>query len=181
MLWVFAFPDIADLIAMSHPDSSELAGYRQALTEDRNRLTRVDDDYYDSKIDRAAWLCQRSRFLKRIQANQRICNTFEVTVNLEGADLTKTAMVWPTMGPAWKHDATKLLIDRILIDAHPIGTARTAMRYRGESADRFSSRRRALREEILGRRVTIRWTIDVEASKLAESNERSRTVSSGQE
>ena len=81
-----------------------------------------------------------------------------------------------------RHQVTvRVTIDRILIDAHTMGTARTAMRYRGESADRFSARRRALREEILGRRVTIRWAIDVEGSKLAESNERSRTVSCGQD
>jgi site-specific DNA recombinase len=161
VLRVFSQPDIGNLIATSHPDRSELSVYRQALTEDRERLTRVDDDYYDSKIDRTAWSRQRSRLLKRIEANQRICNTFEVTVNLEGADLTKTAMVWPTMGPAWKHDAAELLIDRVTVDRHPVGMARAVKRHVGEDAETFGTRRAVFREAILRQRVTVNWAVGV--------------------
>lgn len=134
--------------------ATELQGQ---LSADRIALKRLDDDHYDGTIDRATWLRHRSRLVDRITARQHDYQRALPAQRLVTIDAATVADEWASRTPAWKHEATKLVLDAALIHAHPAGMASIVRQPGAEPEADYRARLRDYRRELLARRVELVW------------------------
>ncbi|SJN34383.1 Mobile element protein [Microbacterium esteraromaticum] len=133
-------------------------GLTATLDADRERLARLDDDYYDGLIDKAMWVRQRARIAERIEATRR-----EYTATLPehaglSIDATTVAAEWKGRTPMWKYQAASLILQAVLVHALPEGmNGATPARRRNETVEAFHERRAAYRAEVLAHRVEFVW------------------------
>lgn len=133
---------------------------RRSLVEDGERLSRVDDDHYDGLLDRAAWQRQRTRIEERIRdAEKRLAELTQsvVTGSIPKGKALRDAYAEHT--PDWQHSLLRVVIDRVRIAGHPKGVATTLTRRKTETIEKWEARRQAHLEEVLDRRVEIRWCV----------------------
>ena len=143
--------------------TAEADGEREALAEglesDREALERLDDDHYDGIIDRATWMRQRSRLVERIRTRQhdyqqRLARIPIVDVNL---DVSTVASEWEGRSATWRHEATRLVLDTVLIHAHPQGVPAVVPKRKGDTKESYRARLREHRNDLLARRVEFVW------------------------
>lgn len=130
-----------------------------ALESDQAALQSLDDDRYDGIIDKATWVRQRTRLVERIQARQRDYQSQLARMPVVGVDvnMATVASEWPDRPVAWQHEAARLVLEAVLIHAHPEGVPSIVNRRRGETTKTYQARLRAHRERLLARRVEFIW------------------------
>lgn len=130
-----------------------------ALEADQAALQSLDDDRYDGLIDKATWVRQRTRLVERIQARQRDYQSQLARMPVVGVDvnMTTVASEWPDRPVAWQHEAARLVLEAVLIHAHPEGVPSIVNRRRNETAESYQAQLRAHREQLLARRVEFIW------------------------
>lgn len=138
-------------------DLASRVGLAAKLDADRERLAQLDDDHYDGLIDKAMWVRQRARIAERIEATRR-----EYTAALPehagpSIDVTTVAAEWKGRTPAWQHQATSLILESVLVHAHPADMMTAIPKRRNETTEDFHVRRDAHRAEVLARRVEFIW------------------------
>jgi uncharacterized protein YPO0396 len=133
-------------------------GLTATLDADRERLARLDDDYYDGLIDKAMWVRQRTRIAERIDATRR---QYAATMPEQHAgpsiDMTTVAAEWEGRTPMWQYQATSLILQAVLVHAHPADMMTAVPKRRNESTEAFHVRRDAHRAAVLARRVEFVW------------------------
>ena len=134
-------------------------GLAATLEADRERLARLDDDYYDGLIDKAMWVRQRARIAERIEATRR---QYTAAMPDQDAgpsiDMTTVAAEWKGRTPMWQYQATSLILQAVLVHALPDGmNGATPARRRNETVEAFHVRRAAYRAEVLSHRVEFIW------------------------
>jgi len=137
-------------------DREELAAQ---LSADQATLDRLDDDHYDGLIDRATWARQRSRIQKRLQDRQQELREALATVPTMSFDIEarSVAAEWPHRTAVWQYEATRLILEAVLIHAHPEGKPARINQRRDETDEAYQARFRAHREELLAERVEFVW------------------------
>lgn len=138
------------------PDREKLTAH---LNADQDALDRLDDDHYDGLVDRATWARQRSRIQKRLQDKQQELRDALATVPTIAFDIEarSVASEWPHRTMVWRYEATRLVLEAVLIHAHPVGRPTKVNRLRNESDEAYEARFRAHREELLAERVEFVW------------------------
>lgn len=131
----------------------------EGLESDREALERLDDDHYDGIIDRATWMRQRTRLIERIRSRQhdyqqRLARIPVVDVSL---DVSTVASEWEGRSATWRHEATRLVLDTVLIHAHPTGVPAVVPKRRGDTKESYRARLREHRNGLLARRVEFIW------------------------
>ncbi|HZK05619.1 MAG TPA: recombinase family protein [Actinomycetaceae bacterium] len=132
---------------------------RAQLDTDRAALDRLDDDHYDGVIDRATWMRQRARLVERISTRQReyqqhLAAVPIVDVNL---DLATVAAEWEGRTATWKHEATRLVLQSVLIHEHPDGVPTIVAKLKTDTPDTYQARMREHRQGLLAQRVELIW------------------------
>jgi site-specific DNA recombinase len=140
-------------------DSGEREKLAVALETDQAALQHLDDDRYDGIIDKATWVRQRNRLVERIQARQRdyqnqLARTPVIDVDV---NMATVATEWPDRSVAWQHEAARLILEAVLIHAHPEGVPSIVNRRRGETSETYQARLREHRQRLLARRVEFIW------------------------
>lgn len=140
----------------NQPDRGEL---RSLLDFDRAALEQLDDDHYDAIIDRGTWIRQRSRLLERISARQREYQESLAHVPAVGLNLVleTVANQWPDRTVTWKHEATRMVLQSVLIHSHPEGVPTIVSKRKTDTSDTYRARLRAHRQELLAQRVELVW------------------------
>ncbi|MDO4259020.1 MAG: recombinase family protein [Actinomycetaceae bacterium] len=139
-------------------DAGVRVGLAARLDADRERLAKLDDDYYDGLIDKAMWVRQRARIAERIEATRR-----EYTAALPeqqagpSIDMTTVAAEWEGRTPMWQYQATSLILQAVLVHAHPDDMMTAVPKRRNETTEVFHARRDAHRADVLARRVEFIW------------------------
>ncbi|MDR0592481.1 MAG: recombinase family protein [Bifidobacteriaceae bacterium] len=135
-----------------------LDALRRSLDADREALDRLDDDHYDGLIDKRAWARQRARVSERMAARQREWAAIQPPSVLgAGIDVATVADEWAGRTAAWRHDAAALVLEAVLVHAHPEGVWASAPRYGSDTPEVYAARQRAYREGLLARRVEFVW------------------------
>ncbi|ATH97385.1 MULTISPECIES: recombinase family protein [Dermabacter] len=133
-------------------------GLTAMLDADRERLARLDDDYYDGLIDKAMWVRQRARIAERIEATRREYTAAMPEHAGSSIDVTTVATEWEGRTPMWQYQAASLILQAVLVHALPQGmNGATPARRRNESVEAFHVRRAAYRAEVLSHRVEFIW------------------------
>lgn len=142
----------------SGPDQAARVGLAATLDADRARLAQLDDDHYDGLIDKAMWVRQRARIAERIERTRReyAATAPEPHAGL-GIDVTTVAAEWEGRTPMWKYQATSLILQAVLIHAHPADMMTAVPKRRNETYEAFHARRDAHRADVLARRVEFIW------------------------
>lgn len=139
-------------------DLAARVGLAATLDADRERLAQLDDDHYDGLIDKAMWVRQRARIAERIERTRR---EYTATMPEQHAgpsiDVTTVAAEWKGRTPMWQYQATSLILQAVLVHAHPADMMTAVPKRRNESTDAFHARRDAHRAEVLARRVEFIW------------------------
>ncbi|MFC6356178.1 hypothetical protein [Luethyella okanaganae] len=138
--------------------SEEAKHVQKQLATDRAALSRLDDDHYDGLVDRATWLRQRARIQDCIVKNQAVIEQTTALLPTAAFDVATVATEWAEHTPAWQNHAARLLLDRVVIHAHPRGMASTTNRRKGETLEGHDARHAELRKEIMAHRVDLIWT-----------------------
>lgn len=138
-------------------DPGTRVGLAVRLDADRERLAQLDDDHYDGLIDKTMWVRQRARIAERIEATRR-----EYTATMPehagpGIDVTTVAAEWEGRTPMWQYQAASLILQTVLVHAHPADMMTAVPKRRNESTEAFHARRDAHRADILARRVEFVW------------------------
>jgi site-specific DNA recombinase len=157
LLEAYSAPGILDRLSGATALSEEAKHVQKQLADDRTALGRLDDDHYDGIVDRVTWLRQRARIQDRITRNQAVVEQATPLLPVAAFDLGGVAAEWDEHTPAWQNQAARLLLDRVVIHAHPKGMGSTTNRRKGESAEAHQARHADLRGEIMGRRVELVW------------------------
>ena len=143
---------------ISGSDLAARVGLAATLDKDRERLARLDDDYYDGLIDKAMWVRQRARIAERIEATRR---EYTATMPEQPAglniDVTTVAAEWEGRTPMWQYQAASLILQAVLVHAHPADMMTAVPKRRNESTEAFHVRRDAHRAAVLARRVEFVW------------------------
>jgi DNA invertase Pin-like site-specific DNA recombinase len=146
------------------PHAAEVGGGGAAggllglIAKDQAALDKLDDDRYDGLIGKAAWARQRARLAGRIAKNQREWDRSRppapsgLQVNAATA-----ADEWASRPAAWRHDAAALVLEAVMISAHPKGEPTIVARRREDDDASYKARLRAHRERLLARRVEFVW------------------------
>lgn len=137
--------------------SEEAKHVRKQLAADRAALSRLDDDHYDGVIGRATWLRQRGRIEERITSNQAVAEQVSPVLPASSLDVSAVAAEWESRSPEWQNQAARLLLDRVIIHAHPKGMGSTTHQRKGETAEEHQARHRELRAAIMAERVELVW------------------------
>ncbi|MDK9294597.1 recombinase family protein [Propionibacterium freudenreichii] len=133
-------------------------GLAATLDADRERLAQLDDDHYDGLIDKAMWVRQRARIAERIEATRREYTTTMPAPHAgPNIDVTTVAAEWDGRTPLWRYQATSLILQAVLVHAHPVDMMTAVPKRRNEAVEAFHARRDAHRAEVLGRRVEFVW------------------------
>lgn len=142
----------------STADVGARVGLAARLDADRKRLARLDDDHYDGLIDKAMWVRQRARIAERIEATRR---EYVAALPEQHAgpsiDMTTVAAEWTGRTPMWQYQATSLILQAVLIHAHPADLMTAVPKRRNETVEAFHARRDAHRADVLARRVEFIW------------------------
>jgi site-specific DNA recombinase len=157
LLEAYSAPKILDRLTGATALSEEAKYVQKQLATDRAALTRLDDDHYDGVVDRATWLRQRARIQDRIVRNQATVEQSATLLPVAVSDLSTVATEWDEHTPAWQNQAARLLLDRVVIHAHPKAMGSTTNRRKGESIEEHGARHAELRGEIMARRVELVW------------------------
>lgn len=157
LLEAYSAPGILDRLTGATALSEEAKHVQKQLAADRAGLSQLDDDHYDGLVDRATWLRQRARIQDRIVKNQALTDQTMPTLPATAFDLDMVAAEWSEHTPAWQNQAARLLLDRVVIHAHPKGMGSTTNRRKGESIEAHQVRHDELRGEIMARRVELIW------------------------
>lgn len=157
LLEAYSAPSILDRLSGATTLSEEVKHVQTQLVTDRSALSRLDDDHYDGLVDRATWLRQRARIQDRITKNQALAAQAAPTLPVAAFDLGTVATEWGEHTPAWQNQAARLLLDRVIIHAHPKGMGSTTHQRKGEDAEAHRARHAALRGEIMALRVELVW------------------------
>lgn len=129
------------------------------IESDRNALERLDDDHYDEIIDRTTWIRQRSRLIERIRSrqhnyHQRLARTPVLDVDL---DVSTVATEWVGRTATWQHEAARLVLDTVLVHAHPKSVATIVSKRKTDTPDTYQARLKEHRNDLLARRVEFIW------------------------
>ena len=139
-------------------DLTARVGLAATLDADRERLAQLDDDHYDGLIDKAMWVRQRARIAERIEATRR---EYAAAVPEQhvgpSIDMTTVAAEWEGRTPMWQYQATSLVLQAVLVHAHPADMMTAVPKRRNESAEAFHARRDAHRADVLARRIEFIW------------------------
>jgi DNA invertase Pin-like site-specific DNA recombinase len=132
------------------------AGLAAALEQDRDALNRLDDDYYDGAIEKATWARQRSRLTDRIARTQQ---EFAALLPVTGpsVNVATAAAEWSGRGVEWRHQVTSLVLEQVLIHAHPQGVSTIVSKRREDTSDTYKARLAEHRAGLLARRVEFVW------------------------
>ena len=142
----------------SDGDLAARVGLTATLEADRERLARLDDDYYDSLIDKAMWVRQRARIAERIEATRREYTAAMPEHAGPSIDVTTVAAEWEGRTPMWQYQAVSLVLQAVLVHALPEGmNGATLARRRNETVEAFHERRAAYRAGVLSHRVEFIW------------------------
>ncbi|MDR0592510.1 MAG: recombinase family protein [Bifidobacteriaceae bacterium] len=128
------------------------------LDADRAALEELDDDHYDGLIDKATWARQRARISQRIAARQKdwAARQPEVLVG-QGVDMASVADEWEGRTVAWRHAAASLVLEAVLVHAHPGGVAAVIPRRKADTDESYAARLRDHRRRLLAQRVELVW------------------------
>jgi hypothetical protein len=137
-------------------DQAARAGLAAALDADRARLARLDDDHYDGLIDRAAWVRQRARIAERVEKARRDYQAAMPDTG-PGIDVTTVAAEWEGRTPLWQFQAASLVLEAVLVHAHPADMMTAVPKRRDEATEAFRVRRDQHRAKVLARRVEFVW------------------------
>lgn len=137
---------------------AEQARLHEQLTADRAALARLDDDYYDGVIDRAAWGRQRGRLTDRITTTQHQHRRAVSMVATAEVDPATVAAEWDHHGPAWQHEVTRLVLETVLVHEHPAGVASVVSKHRDEPREQYQQRLSEYRQELVAKRIELIWT-----------------------
>lgn len=131
----------------------------ESLQTDRATLERLDDDHYDGIIERATWMRQRSRLIERITARQRQYQQqlARIPVVHLSLDLGTVATEWPDRNATWQHEASRMVLESVLIHAHPEGVASIVAKRKTDTDQTYQARLRQHREDLLALRVELVW------------------------
>jgi hypothetical protein len=133
----------------------ELSGL---LAADRQTLDRLDGDHYDGLIDKQTWMRQRTRLADRIRARQAEVGQHTKRRPLaENVDVLTVASEWEGRNPAWKHEATSLILEGVLIHAQLEGVGNAVIPRRGEPREDYLARVREHRLAVFAQRVEFVW------------------------
>jgi hypothetical protein len=157
LLEAYSAPSILDRLTGTTALSEEAKHLQKQLATDRAALSRLDDDHYDGLVDRATWLRQRARIHDRLTRNQAVIEQTTPMLPTAVFDLDSVASEWSEHTPAWQNQAARLLLDWVVIHAHPKKMGSTTNRRKGESVDEHAVRHAGLRGEIMTRRVELVW------------------------
>ncbi|MCT1874279.1 MULTISPECIES: recombinase family protein [Micrococcales] len=139
-------------------DLTARVGLAATLDADRERLAQLDDDHYDGLIDKAMWVRQRARIAERIEATRR---EYAAAVPEQhvgpSIDMTTVAAEWEGRTPMWQYQATSLVLQAVLVHAHPADMMTAVPKRRNESTEAFHARRDAHRADVLARRIEFIW------------------------
>ncbi|RXW33489.1 recombinase family protein [Propioniciclava flava] len=138
-------------------DVGARVGLTARLDADRERLARLDDDHYDGLIDKAMWVRQRARIAERIEATRREYAAAVPEHAGPGIDMTTVAAEWKGRAPLWKYQAANLILEAVLVHAHPADMMTAVPKRRNETVEAFHARRDAHRADVLARRVEFIW------------------------
>lgn len=139
-------------------DQAARVGLAATLDADRERLARLDDDYYDGLIDKSMWVRQRSRIAERIERTRREYAATVPEHTGPSIDMTTVAQEWADRTPMWQHQAASLVLEAVLVHALPRGmNGATPARRRNETVEAFHARREVYRAGILAHRVEFVW------------------------
>ena len=141
----------------SGSDLAARVGLAATLDQDRERLARLDDDYYDGLIDKAMWVRQRARIAERIEATRREYTATTPEHAGLNIDVTTVAAEWEGRTPMWQYQAASLILQAVLVHAHPADMMTAVPKRRNESTEDFHVRRDAHRAAVLARRVEFVW------------------------
>jgi site-specific DNA recombinase len=75
-------------------------------------------------------------------------------------NMATVATEWPDRSVAWQHEAARLVLEAVLIHAHPEGVPSIVNRRRGETGETgetYQARLREYRQGLLARRVEFIW------------------------
>ncbi|WP_454261540.1 hypothetical protein [Pseudoxanthomonas mexicana] len=108
-------------------------------------------------MDRASWLRQRARIQDRIIKGQALIEQATPLLPTAAFDLDAVADEWDGRTPAWQNQAARLLLDRVVIHAHPKGMGSTTNRRKHETVQQHEVRHAQLRAEIMAQRVELVW------------------------
>jgi site-specific DNA recombinase len=157
LLEAYSAPGILDRLSGATVLSEDARHVQKELADDRAALARLDDDHYDGIVDRVTWLRQRARIQDRINRNQAAVEQATPLLPVAVFDLRTVAAEWDEHTPAWQNQAARLLLDRVVIHAHPSGMGSTTNRRTGEGVEEHQARHAELRGEIMARRVELVW------------------------
>jgi hypothetical protein len=131
-------------------------GLAASLDADRATLAQLDDDHYDGLIDRATWVRQRSRIAERIEKTRR---DYAAALPETGPslDVYTAAAAWGGRPPMWQYQAASLILEAVLIHAHPDDMTTAVPKRRNETTEAFHIRRDIHRAQVLARRVEFIW------------------------
>lgn len=138
-------------------DLAARVGLAATLDQDRERLARLDDDYYDGLIDKAMWVRQRARIAEWIEVTRREYNAITPAHAGLSIDFTTVAAEWEGRTPMWQYQAASLILQAVLVHAHPADMMTAVPKRRNESTEDFHARRDAHRAAVLARRVKFLW------------------------
>lgn len=138
-------------------DLASRVGLAARLDTDRERLAQLDDDHYDGLIDKAMSVRQRARIAERIE--QTRCEYAAALPEHAGPsiEVTTVAAEWEGRTPMWQYQATSLILETVLVHAHPADMMTAIPKRRNETVEDFHIRRDAHRADVLARRVEFIW------------------------
>jgi hypothetical protein len=137
-------------------DATARAGLAAVLDADRARLARLDDDHYDGLIDRASWVRQRARIAERVEKARRDYQA-AMPQTAPMIDVTTVAAEWEGRTPLWQFQAASLVLEAVLIHAHPADMMTAVPKRRDETTEAFHVRRDQHRAKVLAQRVEFVW------------------------
>jgi len=158
VLAVFARISLGPTNPAATDDGQAASALADVIEADKAALGRLDDDYYDGLIDKPTWVRQRNRLTDRINARQREWQAaLPPTVVASPADVATVASQWAGRCMAWQHDAAALVLEAVLIHAHPAGTATVPGRRTSDTPESYAMKRTAWRTAVLGQRIEFIW------------------------
>ena len=103
------------------------------------------------------WVRQRARIAERIEATRREYTATTPEHAGLSIDVTTVAAEWEGRTPMWQYQAASLILQAVLVHAHPADMMTAIPKRRNESTEDFQVRRDAHRAAVLTRRVEFVW------------------------
>jgi hypothetical protein len=102
------------------------------------------------------WMRQRARLADRIEKTRRDYQAALPDAG-QGIDVTTVAAEWEGRTPLWQFQAASLVLEAVLVHAHPADMMTAVPKRRNETDEAFHARRDAHRAKVLARRVEFIW------------------------